>query len=121
LALLSPEGREQRRREQASEERALRSIEDEHLDEESDRLRKTRKSRYANWPREKILLLASVMMTGPSPGVAYSVEGFADQVSVPPDQVGQVPTFTPRLGMEGEPLQNRMLLRAGSYVEPSRY
>ena len=121
LALLSPEGREARRREQAAEERALRSIEDEHLDEESQRLRKMRKARYTNWPREKILLLASVLMTGPSPGVAYSVEGFADQVNISPDRVGQVATFTPRMGMEGEPLQNRMLLRAGTYIEPSRY
>ncbi len=117
LAVL-PEGqRDARRREQASEEKALRAIEDEHLDEESDRLKKIRKARYANWPREKILLLASLTMTGTSAD-AVSVEGFHDQSA---ERVGQVVTFTPRMGLEGEPLQNRMQLRAGTYIEPSRY
>lgn len=102
---------------QAAAERAVRSIEDEHLSEESDRLRTIRKARYANWPREKILLLASVLMTGPSSN-AVSIEGFLDQRV---ESVGQGPTYTPRLGLEGEPLIDRMLLRTGTYLEPSRY
>ncbi len=76
-----------------------------------------RKARYLNWPREKILLLASVLLTGPSQN-ALSVEGFLDQAVVP---AGQSVTYTPRLGLEGEPLENRMLLRTGTYIEPSRY
>jgi hypothetical protein len=117
LARLSPAGRAERRGEQASEEKSLRAIEDDHLDEEGERLRRVRKARYANWPREKILLLASLTLTGPSSN-AISVEGFLDQRV---ETVGRVVTLTPRLGLEGEPLQNRMLLRVGTYLEPSRY
>src|SRR5262249_29781789 len=110
-------GRAERRAEQDAGERSLRAIEDDHLEEESSRLRAVRKARFANWPREKILLLASLQVTGPS-SRAISVEGFLDQRV---ETVGRVTTLTPRLGLEGEPLQNRMLLRAGTYVEPSRY
>jgi hypothetical protein len=117
LASVPPAAREGRRREQAVEERSVRKIEDEHLDEESELLRQARKARYLNWPRERILLLASVLMTGASPN-AVSVEGFLQQTAVP---AGREVSFTPRLGLEGEPLQNRMLLRAGTYLEPSRY
>jgi len=117
LAQLPPDRREARRAEQAREEAAVRDLEDEHLDEESARLRAERQARYANWPREKILLLASVLMTGPSAS-AVSLEGFLDQEE---ETVGQQVSFTPRLGLEGEPIQNRMLLRAGTYLEPSRY
>jgi hypothetical protein len=117
LGLLSPEGRAAARVEQEAVEKSLRAIEDEHLAEEAERLRQVRAARYENWPREKILLLASVLMTGPSSN-AVSVEGFLDQRA---ETVGRNPSFTPRLGLEGEPLQNRMVLRTGTYVEPSRY
>jgi hypothetical protein len=117
LATLPPAVREARRAEQAAEERSLRAIEDDHIAEESARLNRARKARYANWPRERILLLASVLATGQSPN-AISIEGFLDKRV---ETVGQQITFTPRLGLEGEPIQNRMQLRAGTYVEPSRY
>jgi hypothetical protein len=117
LAVAPASERERLRIELAAQEKALRAIEDEHMSEESARLRTVRKARYQNWPREKILLLASVLMTGPSQN-ALSVEGFFDQAVVP---AGQSVTYTPRLGLEGEPLENRMLLRTGTYIEPSRY
>jgi hypothetical protein len=117
LAQLPPGRREARRAEQAREEAAVRRLEDEHLDEQSERLRSEREARYANWPREKILLLASVLVTGPSAN-AVSLEGFLDQQK---ETVGQQVSFAPRLGLEGEPIPNVMLLRAGTYVEPSRY
>ena len=114
---LAPAEREARRREQAAEEKSLRAIEDDHLGEESERLRRARKARYTNWPRERILLLASVLFTGRSPN-AVSIEGFLDQRV---ETVGRAVNVTPRLGLEGEPIQNRLLLRTGTYVEPSRY
>jgi hypothetical protein len=117
LASLSPGERPARHAEQMSEEKALQAIEDDHLAEESARLNRARKARYANWPREKILLLASVLFTGRSPN-AVSIEGFLDQRV---ETVGREVNATPRLGLEGEPLQNRVLLRTGTYVEPSRY
>jgi hypothetical protein len=58
-----------------------------------------------------------VLVTGPSPR-AVSLEGFLDRRV---ETVGSSVTFTPRLGLEGEPVRDRMLLRAGTYVEPSRY
>lgn len=102
---------------QAASERSLRAIEDDHMSDERDRLRAVRRARYGNWPREKILLLASVLATGPSDS-AVSVEGFLDQRV---ESVGQSVTYTPRMGLEGEPLDNRMVLRTGTYLEPSRY
>lgn len=114
-----PDGpeRDRRRRALDAEERALQSLEDEHLDEERDRLRAVRKARYRNWPRDKILVLASVLVAAPSPN-AISVEGFLDQRI---ERVGQNATFTPRLGFEAEPLEDRLILRGGTYLEPSRY
>jgi hypothetical protein len=117
LALAPPAEREALRRQQGVAEKTVRAIEAEHLSDESARLQQIAKARYKNWPREKILLLASVLMTGPSSN-AVSVEGFFDQAALP---VGQSVTYTPRLGLEGEPLENRMLLRTGTYIEPSRY
>jgi hypothetical protein len=117
LAIAPAAEREALRRQQMSAEKAVRAIEDDHMDDVSAQLRAVRKARYANWPREKILLLASVLMTGPSRN-AVSVEGFLDQVAA---TVGQTVSYTPRLGLEGEPLENRMLLRTGTYLEPSRY
>jgi hypothetical protein len=117
LSRLSPEGRAARAARYDEEERSLRAIEDEHMEAERRRLRAARKARYENWPREKILLLASVLATGASPN-ATSLEGFLDKQF---EKVGGEVSFTPRLGLEAEPIQNRMLLRTGTYIEPSRY
>jgi hypothetical protein len=117
LAALPAEARPARLAEQAAEEKSLRAIEDDHLAEDSGRLHRARKARYANWPREKILLLASVLLTGPSPD-AVSIEGFLDKRV---ETVGRDVSFTPRLGLEAEPLPERMQLRTGTYIEPSRY
>jgi hypothetical protein len=113
-----PEGkREARKRELDAEERSLRAIEDERLDAEVTSLLRVRRARYENWPREKILLLASLLWTGPSDN-AVSVEGFLDQRR---EIVGSSISLTPRLGIEGEPVNNRLRARVGTYVEPSRY
>jgi hypothetical protein len=117
LAALATGARPARRAELDAEEKSLRAIEDDHLAEESERLHRARKARYANWPRERILLLASVLFTGPSPN-AVSIEGFLDKRL---ETVGRDVSIAPRLGLEGEPLPDRMQLRTGTYVEPSRY
>jgi hypothetical protein len=117
LAAASGAERDALRREQQAQEKSLRAIEDQQLAALSDRLRRVRKARYANWPRDRLLLVASVLLTGPSP-TAVSVEGFLDQRV---ETVGRVVNATPRFGMEGEPIRDRMVLRVGTYVEPSRY
>ena len=55
-----------------------RAIEDQELDSESARLRGIRKARERNWPRERITILGSILVTGPSTN-AVSLEGFATQ------------------------------------------
>ncbi|MGH7294404.1 MAG: hypothetical protein ACRELB_05715, partial [Polyangiaceae bacterium] len=117
LASLPPEARPAREHELEAEERSLRAIEEDHLADERRELRRARKARYANWPRERILLLASVLLTGESAN-AVSVEGFLDQRH---ETVGRSVNVTPRLGLEGEPVPNHLTLRTGTYVEPSRY
>jgi hypothetical protein len=106
-----------RRSELEADEKRERNAEDVRLRAAAESLRAGRRARYHNWPREKILLLGSVLATGPSDR-AVSVEGFLDQRA---EAVGRRVTFTPRLGLEGEPLRDRMLLRVGTYLEPSRY
>jgi hypothetical protein len=117
LALLDKAARATRSIELDQQEAGLRAVEDERLAAEVNRLTGVEKARYANWPRERILLLASVLLTGPSAN-AVSVEDFLEQHT---EKVGTKLTATPRLGMEGEPLRDRMVLRIGTYVEPSRY
>jgi hypothetical protein len=117
LVLLPPEARAKRAAELEIEEKGLRAEEDARVEAEVNRLNAVSKARYLNWPREKILLLASVLLTGPSAS-AVSVEDFLEQRT---EGVGTKLTATPRFGMEGEPLRDRMLLRIGTYVEPSRY
>jgi hypothetical protein len=117
LVRLPPGERPARQAELAAEEKALRAIEDDHLAEENDRLSRVSKARYGNWPREKILLLASVLATGQSSD-AVSMEGFLDKLQ---ETVGRQVSFTPRFGLEGEPIPDRMVLRTGTYVEPTRY
>lgn len=117
LATTPAESRDARKRELDAQDKSLRAIEDERLDAESQRLRKVRAARYDNWPRDKILLLASVLATGTN-SQAVSVEGFLDQRA---EYVGRSVSWAPRLGMEGEPVRERLRLRVGTYVEPSRY
>jgi hypothetical protein len=117
LAAAPRESREAIRAEIDAEERSLRALEDQRMDAEVQRLRKVRVARYGNWPREKILLLASLLFTGTS-DKAVSLEAFLDQLT---ETVGRKWTLTPRFGMEGEPLRDRMTVRIGTYVEPSRY
>lgn len=79
--------------------------------------REVRRARYLNWPREHVLLLASVLMTGASTE-AVALEGFIDQRR---EIVGSRVTVSPRFAVEGEPIANRLKSRAGIYVEPSRF
>ncbi len=117
LGRIAPAERQSTRSRQERDEKAARALEDEQLAVESRRLRAQRKARYANWPREKILILASVLVTGTSSN-AVSLEGFLTKTN---EAVGKSATLTPRVGIEGEPISNLLRARFGSYLEPSRY
>ncbi len=101
----------------AREELAIREVEDAQLEQDAIRLKAVRRARELNWPREHILLLASILVTGASDS-AVALEGFLEQKR---EIVGSTASFSPRVGVESEPLVNWLRVRAGSYLEPSRF
>ena len=117
VATVPAEGRAAKRRAQEAHEEVLRGIEEQELAADSSRLHAIRKAREANWPRERITILGSLLVSGPSSN-AVSLEGFASQTQ---ETVGQKVTFSPRVGLEAEPVPNWVNARAGSYLEPSRF
>lgn len=102
---------------EAAWERAIEAAEDERVHAELERLRAARAARDANWPRQRVLLLASVLVTGASPS-AVAIEGFFAQRN---ERVGRSVSLSPRLAVESEPIADWVVLRAGTYVEPSRF
>jgi hypothetical protein len=106
---------EARAREEADEARILKGLEQE------------RRARAWNWPREHLLLMAELLVTGAvQDGV--SLQGFlgqneADEIAngtVKVGSSGASTNFSPRLGVETEPIPDRMHTRAGTYYEPAR-
>jgi len=117
LRATPPEQRARRTAEIEYAEAALRSDEDRELVAELARLKSDRVARFQNWPREKILVVASALITGPSSN-AIALEDFFLQQQ---EKYGDKVTVSPRIGIEGEPIRNWLKARAGSYVEPSRF
>lgn len=116
----TPRDRSRRARrlaEMAREEELAREAEDAELHEAERRLHDERKARYLNWPREHVLLLASVLMTGAS-AEAVALEGFIDQRR---ELVGSRVSVAPRFAVESEAVPNLLKTRAGVYLEPSRF
>ena len=101
----------------ARDEVEARQFEDAELRNREKTLHEERRARYLNWPREHILVLASVLMTGPSAD-AVALEGFIDQRR---ELVGTRATLAPRFALESEAVPNRLKTRAGIYIEPSRF
>jgi hypothetical protein len=96
---------------------AQRRAEEVELREARERALALRKERARGWPRERVLLLASALVTGASEE-AVALEGLLDQRR---ELVGRSATVSPRVGMESEPIVHRLVLRIGSYLEPSRF
>jgi hypothetical protein len=99
------------------EELITEQSEDLELAAELARLKDARRARYLNWPREHLLLLASIVLTGAS-DQAVALEGFIDQNR---EIVGQRVSYSPRFAVESEPIPNLLRGRAGLYFEPSRF
>jgi hypothetical protein len=98
-------------------EKRLRAEEDDEIAHLEERFHDERKAAYLNWPREHVLLLASVLMTGSS-DQAVSLEGFIDQRR---ELVGSRVSVAPRFAIETEAVPNLIKARAGVYFEPSRF
>jgi hypothetical protein len=112
----------------AYEENFVRREEDRRLDGVRDALELERRARYANWPRERITVLMEILVSGRAPDAVGLESFFSHQASL----IGLVPgtdfkrsgekiSYSPRLGLEGEPLPDRIQTRIGTYIEPSRY
>jgi hypothetical protein len=117
IASAAPAEREALRRALDHEELEKRLAEDEDFEAERRRLYRIRRARYENWPREKILLLASVLLTGPAEQ-SVAVSSFLEQTR---ERFGRTTSVSPHVGIEGEPIRERLRARVGSYLEPSRW
>ncbi len=91
------------------------------------RLHRDRKARYWNWPREHLLLTASLLITG-AVDRGVSMQGFLGQTQPGSTHAGGVVgssgpsvNFSPRFGVEAEPIPDWVHTRLGTYYEPSRF
>lgn len=75
------------------------------------------KARYKAIPRQKVLLTASTIVTGPTKN-AVGVESMLSQTV---DRSGQSTVVGVRGGVESEIIPWWLVVRAGSYLEPTRY
>ena len=100
-----------------AEERAARAAEDKRLKAAVEQTRAQLMARARALARQKLLLTASVMISGPVKD-AVGVQSFLQQVT---DCSGERVALTPRLGLEFEPEGGWVQLRAGSYLEPTRF
>lgn len=82
---------------------------------QADRIR--RLAQYERMPREKLLISAAVKITTKT-DKGVGLESFLTQRV---ERSGTTPSFSPRLGVEGEIIPGYLLLRAGSYYEPTRF
>lgn len=88
-------------------------------------LKRERRARYWNWPREHLLITAELLVTG-AVANGVSLTRFLAQNQPEPGSASAVGTsgahvsFSPRFGIETEPIPGRVHTRFGSYYEPSR-
>ena len=101
----------------AEEERKRRHEELERIEQAAKRDRRRRLAPYKRLRREKTLLSAGVKITLPNED-AVGVDSFLTQVV---ERSGQFVTVQPQLGVETEVLPGYVVIRAGSYLEPSRF
>jgi hypothetical protein len=107
-----------------AEEAALEAKERDEEERQLRRLAQERRARYWNWPRQHLLLTVELLMTGPVDG-GVSVQRFLGQGQADRDRSlvgssGSSVNFSPRFGVETEPIPDLIHTRTGSYYEPSR-
>jgi hypothetical protein len=89
-------------------------------------LKQERRARYWNWPREHLLLTGELLVTG-AVERGVSIQTFLAQHEAKGDpgahdagSSGAQVSFSPRFGVETEPIPDRVHTRFGTYYEPSR-
>ncbi|MBW2524680.1 MAG: hypothetical protein JRI23_10915 [Deltaproteobacteria bacterium] len=126
--IADPGARERLARQQALGEERVARAEHRKLARELALLSDERRARARNWPREHLLLTADVLVTGPVSD-AISLERFLaqgqPQVGVGSDcravSSGEQVNFSPRVGLEMEPVPQYVHTRFGTYYEPNRF
>jgi hypothetical protein len=90
-------------------------------------LKQERRARYWNWPREHLLLTAELLVTGAVEN-GVSIQAFLGQNQPKSDPGSQAAgssgasvSFSPRFGVETEPIPDLVHTRFGTYYEPSRF
>jgi hypothetical protein len=107
----APEVEETRRMEPGSRHEPPR------VESASDNARRILRHRYRLQPRQKLLLSFAMLVTGPTPG-ALGVESMLTQVV---ERSGEKTSVTLRAGGEIEAVPDRLQLRGGTYMEPTRF
>ena len=79
--------------------------------------RRLLKARYGAIPRERVLLSFSALVSGP----VRDAVGVESMLSQTVERSGRRPVVTLRGGAEAEVIPTWLVLRAGSYLEPTRY
>lgn len=75
------------------------------------------RERYSNFQRFHVLLSGSVDILG-RVDQAVGIESFLERKV---QRSGATPSYSPRLGVETEAIPNWLRVRAGSYIEPTRF
>lgn len=126
--ITNPKAMFDRARELSYQETFIRREEDRRLDQIQQNLLAERRARYANWPRERITVLLDVLVSGRAPDALGLESFFAEQAALHDAtsaavfrRSGQRISYSPRLGLEGEPVPDRVQTRIGTYIEPSRF
>jgi hypothetical protein len=79
--------------------------------------RRLLRARYAQIPRQRLLLSFSALVSGP----VKNAVGLESMLSQTIDRSGERTVVTVRGGAEAEVIPTWLVLRAGSYLEPTRY
>lgn len=79
--------------------------------------RRILRRRARELPREQLLLSFGMLVTGPTPGAV----GVASMLAQTVDRSGEKVSVTMRGGAELEVVPDRLQLRVGSYMEPTRF
>jgi hypothetical protein len=108
------------------EEREIRRREAQRMQRDLDRLIDERRSRGKNWPRESLLLTLDLLVTGPVEDAIHLERFLGQGQPLPPSEClvvasGEEFNFSPRFGVEMEPVKQWVHTRFGGYYEPQRY
>jgi hypothetical protein len=93
------------------------AVDERSLAEAIEVTRARLRDRYRELGRFYLLLSTALHVDGPTPN-AVGVESFLERVV---NRSGQHTTYSPRFGAESEVIPHWVVLRAGTYVEPTRF